>query len=88
MDANQQLVAEIEAYAAATGMAVRTFCKKAAGNSELVERMRGGGSVTLKIAERVRNYIRANPAKRAGSSPRRLKTMGPGAYRTCVSSVR
>jgi hypothetical protein len=61
MDANQQLVAEIEAYAEAVGMAVSTICKKAGGNSEIVRKIRRGGTVTLPIADRIRAYIAANP---------------------------
>lgn len=64
MNANAQLIAEIEAYAKAVGMAESTICKKAGGNAYLLDRMRRGGSVTLTVAERVRAYIVANPPRR------------------------
>lgn len=58
MTANQQLLAEINAFLKISGMAATTFGKVAAGNSQIVERMVAGGSVTLRTADRIRNFIR------------------------------
>ncbi len=53
------LLDEIEAFLAVNGMSETYFGKKAAGNSELVARLRNGGDVTTKTAERVRVWIKA-----------------------------
>jgi hypothetical protein len=66
MNANQQLLAEIDAFLAVSGMAATTFGKKAAGNSQVVERMREGCSVTLRTADRIRQFIAENRPNREG----------------------
>ena len=60
MNANQQLLAEIDTFLVMSGMAATTFGKRAANNSQVVERMREGGSITLKTADRIRRFIRDN----------------------------
>ena len=64
MNANQQLLAEIDAYLASSGMAATTFGKRAANNSQVVDRMREGSSVTLKTADRIRQFIRDSQPNR------------------------
>lgn len=66
MNANQQLLAEIDAFLAASGMAETTFGKKAAGNSQVVDRMRDGSSVTLRTADRIRRFIAESQPDRGG----------------------
>ena len=64
MNSHQQLLAEINAFLAVSGMAATTFGKRAANNSQVVDRMSEGRSVTLRTAERIRQFIRENaPAK-------------------------
>jgi hypothetical protein len=64
MSANQQLLAEIDAFLHATGMPETQFGQKACGNWLLMERLRGGGSVTLKTADRIRTFMSENrPAR-------------------------
>lgn len=71
MNANQQLLAAIDAFLANSGMAASTFGKKAAGNSEVVARLRDGCSITLTTADRIRNFI-AEQRGRNGRAKRRV----------------
>lgn len=51
------LLSEIRAFLARTGMGPSYFGKVACGNSELVERLQAGKTVTLVTADRVRQYM-------------------------------
>lgn len=62
------LLHEIEAFLGETQMSASYFGKRAVGNSELVARLRDGGDVTLRTAERVRLFMAESPA---GSAPSR-----------------
>jgi hypothetical protein len=59
---HQKLIQEIEAYCAAAGMAPSTFCLKVANNGALYSRMRDGGDCGVKVLDKIRAYIAANPA--------------------------
>nr|WP_010400597.1 hypothetical protein [Paracoccus sp. TRP] len=50
---------EIEAFLAETGMGESYFGKRAAGNSELVSRLRGNGRVWPETEAKVRSFISA-----------------------------
>lgn len=56
-DKKSELLAEIEAYLAATGMAATALGREAVNDSHLVARLRKGNSVTLKTADKVRAYL-------------------------------
>ena len=71
MNAHQQLLAEIDAFLAESGMAATTFGKKAAKNSQVVDRMRDGRSVTLRTADRIRKFIRTKAEELEDFKPRR-----------------
>lgn len=60
MSANNELLAEIDAYLARTGVSEKTFGAKL-GDWRMVPRLRAGGSVTLPKAERVREFLRSPP---------------------------
>lgn len=51
------IISEIEAFAAARGIAPATVTSKAVGNSRLYHRMKEGGGCTIKIAEKLREYM-------------------------------
>ena len=51
------LLEQIEEYLAAHNMGASYFGKKATGNSELVARLREGGDITGKTAQRVREFL-------------------------------
>lgn len=51
------LLTDIQDFIRATGMGPSYFGKAACGNSELVERLEKGGTVTLTTADRVRTFI-------------------------------
>ena len=42
-------------------MSATYFGKRAVNNSELVERLRAGGDVTIRTADRLREFMEANP---------------------------
>jgi len=54
----QELLAEIEDFLVETGMAPSKFGLGAASDSHLVHRLRRGLSVTLRTADKVRQYMR------------------------------
>lgn len=55
------LLDEIEAFLSASGMGETYFGRQAAGNTEVVKRLRSGRDVTTTTAERLRAYMAANP---------------------------
>lgn len=63
MTDSRTLLAEIDAFLAAKGMAPSTFGMKVLNNSKLIDRLRAGGSVRLETAEKIREFI-GPPAKR------------------------
>ena len=57
MTDEQSLLAEIERFLARTGMRASTFGFKAVHDGKLVERLRRGGTVTLKTVQAIRRTI-------------------------------
>jgi hypothetical protein len=51
------LLTDIRSFLTRTGMGPSYFGKAACGNSELVERLEHGGTVTLVTAERIRSFM-------------------------------
>lgn len=51
------LLADIQTFIRETGMGPSYFGKASCGNSELVERLEKGGTVTLTTADRVRSFM-------------------------------
>lgn len=52
------LLTEIQDFIRETGIGPSYFGKASCGNSELVERLENGGTVTLTTAERIRAFMR------------------------------
>jgi len=69
MDAAQALVAEIEAYCRRSGVAESTFGRQAVNDGKFVGRIRGGGGVTTKTIDRVRQFMRDRPPAGAAAAP-------------------
>jgi hypothetical protein len=63
-DPAADLLKEIEAFLALTGMGPSHFGKQACGNSELVERLRKGKDVHTRTAKAARDYIAAHRPER------------------------
>lgn len=62
MTTHTDLIAEIDAFLARTGMAETTFGRLAVNDGKFVGRIRSGGGLTLATLERVRTFItRASP---------------------------
>ena len=59
MGTNQALLSDIEAFLARTGMGESYFGKRAAKNSELVARLRGGGRVWPETEKRIRQFMQS-----------------------------
>jgi len=51
------LVKRIEHYSAQTGLAPSTITQRAVGNSKLYARLCAGGSVTIRVADRLLAYM-------------------------------
>ena len=67
MSSEQKLLQEILAFCRATGMAETTFGQQAVHEWSLVERLRSGRTVTLRIADMARTFIQENtPAADTG----------------------
>lgn len=52
-----ELLSEIRVFLSRTGMGPSYFGKAACGNSELVERLENGKTVTLVTADKIRQFI-------------------------------
>ncbi len=63
------LLAEIDAFLEETGMGVAYFGKRAAGNSELVARLRAGRRCWPETAVKVRSFIKAERKQRSRPAP-------------------
>ena len=61
---NEDLLRAIEKGAADFGMAPSTLCLRAAGAGHLPARLRGGGSTTLTIANKILAYIEDERTRR------------------------
>lgn len=59
MDAIEKLIADIEAYCAKHGMAETTFGRLSVNDGKLVERLRGGKSITLKTLDTINSFLAA-----------------------------
>jgi phosphopantothenoylcysteine decarboxylase/phosphopantothenate--cysteine ligase len=88
------LLGEIEAFLAARGLTATKFGLAAVNDGHLVAKLRRGGGVTLKTADRVRAYMRAHraAAQAGGETPsggRVLLIIGGGiaAYK-CLELIR
>lgn len=74
MNAQQTLLAEVEAFLLVSGMAPGTFGHATVNDGKFVARLRRGGSVTLETAERIREFIAINSkTKTRGRQRRREK---------------
>lgn len=56
-----EIISEIEGYASRAGLSPATVTSRAVSNSRLYDRMKAGGSCSLKTAGRLRAYMLANP---------------------------
>lgn len=61
------LLREIRKFLKQTGMGKSYFGKAAAGNSELVARLEEGKTVTLRTAEKARQFIAERQKQRAAA---------------------
>lgn len=55
------LASQIKAYADQRGIAPATVTSRAVQNSRLYKRLSEGGSCTMRIAQRLRDFMAANP---------------------------
>ena len=62
---DQQLIDQIDAFLARSGMKPTRFGREVANEPSFLGRLRGGRSVTLKTANRVAEFIRDHAAKDA-----------------------
>jgi len=56
------LLSEIDTYRQRKGMAETSFGRLALNDGHFLRRLREGGNVTLRTVERVRAFMRAEPA--------------------------
>ena len=66
---SDDLISAIEAYADAVGVSPVTVTSRAVGNSRLYTRMKAGGSCSLTTADKVRAFMRDNPAPAVDTQP-------------------
>lgn len=55
----KSVLSDIETFLAHSGMAATTFGQRAVRDWRLVKRLRDGGDVTTRNADRIREFIRA-----------------------------
>lgn len=73
MSAHDSLVKEIERFLRATGMEETIFGHRVQREWRLVERLRSGGDVTTRTAEKIRDYM-ANYDKLDGQATKSRRT--------------
>ena len=56
----KRIIKMVEAFAARSGLATSTVCERAVGNSRLYSRLMNGGTCSLRVADRLSEYIAAN----------------------------
>ena len=64
-DMSTDFLTEVNAYVAETGMSPSYFGRCACGNTELVERLSAGKTVTLKTVDSVRSFMEFWRSKQA-----------------------
>lgn len=67
MSWTDQLISEIDAFLARTGMAPTALGRASIGDPHLVRNLRSGRTVTLKSADKVRRFMAAEGARLSGS---------------------
>ena len=60
MSSHDALLAEIEAFLVRAGMSSTMFGLRTVNDGKLLKRLRGGSSVTLPTADKLRAFIAAN----------------------------
>lgn len=60
MTIQEEFLAEVDRFLAATGMAESTLGRLAVNDGKFVGRLRSGRTVTLAVLERARSWMRAN----------------------------
>ncbi len=63
-DEQGQVIAEIEAYCEAVGLAPSTFGQRAIGDREVIRRLERYRERTRDVAARCREFMRANPPEK------------------------
>lgn len=63
--AHDPILTEIDTFLSETGMGASYFGKKAAGNSEVVARLRSGGRVWPETRDKLLSFIASERAARA-----------------------
>lgn len=61
MNKHHRILDEIETYLAKTGMGRTYFGKQAVNNSELVDRLRAGGSVHFRTEAEIKKFMLDHP---------------------------
>jgi hypothetical protein len=64
MAKKQDLLGEIESFLERSGMNESSFGHKTVNDGNLVKRLRSGGSVTLRTADKIRDFIANNNGRR------------------------
>ena len=59
-DSEQRLVDLVELYARAKGLAVSTVARQVFGSGDVVQRLRSGGSITIRRMDRGLRYLSTN----------------------------
>ena len=66
MDDQVRLLRDIEDYCRKTGFAETTFGRRSVNDGKFVSRLREGKGVTVRTLNRVKDFMRANPAPKGG----------------------
>jgi hypothetical protein len=70
MDQRTALIAQIEAFIAERGIAPTTFGRLAVNDGKFVARIKAGGDLTSRTADRVRAFMQApKPAPKSAAVP-------------------
>lgn len=69
MTLKQELLKQIDAYLAQTGMPATTFGRLAVNDGNFVPRLRAGSSITLRTHDRIASFLKKPPPTSYGNAP-------------------
>ncbi|WP_424974229.1 hypothetical protein [Dinoroseobacter sp. S124A] len=61
-------IGEVESYSALVNLKPSTVTQRAVSQSQLIERLKGGGDTSLTTMKRVRDYMAATPPSQKDAS--------------------
>lgn len=81
MSMHHNFMAELEAFLSSCSLTETTFGKQAVNDGKLIGRLRAGGDITLRTADRLRDWMREYDLRKSRAhtgAPSKKSQVGPG----------